>query len=219
MRIRSIAPLVVAALAGAILLLASSAPKAAAAPKPSTPDRLEEADARRAARKVAREFARSDDRVTTATVGDCKRRSERHIDCFAVDQGETSTTKTVCRLRVSVRMKNGSPSAKLASSKCQTTSFLMLSEADALAAMTETLSEITGRPVLIAAISRRSQESFVGIGEWTRTGPTGGGQKCSAILTATRRSLDLVSVSIDLPECIPPQSVNQQPPKGGGPIY
>jgi hypothetical protein len=227
MRIQSVAPLAAAALAGAMTLLAFSTPQAAAVaqgsgqakPKSPAPQHLEMADARRVARKVAREFARSDDRVTTAVVGECKRRSERHVDCFAVDQGESSTTKTVCHLRVSIRARDGSQGAKLASSQCRTTSLLTLTEADALAAMTETLREVTGRPVQIPAISRISQASFAGLGEWTRTGSSGGQQKCSAILTATRKSLNLVSASIDLPDCRPPQSGTQPPPKGGGPIY
>lgn len=229
MRIRLAAPLAVAALAGVLLL--PSPPKAAAVDfdrartgessgqatsAPPGSQRLEMDDARRIARKVARGFAQSDDRVTTAAVGDCKRRSEQRIDCLAVDQGASSTTKTVCRLRVSIRTKNGSPSAKLTSSQCQATSLLTLTEAEALAAMTATLSEVTGKSVLIPAISRRSQDSFSGIGEWTRTGATGSAQKCTAILTATRRSLTSVTVSIDLPEC----RGGTQPPKGGGgPIY
>jgi len=229
MRIRSVAPLAVIALAGALIVVPSLAQAARIGAGESqisargtsttaTSQPLEMADARRLARKVAREFARSDDRVTTAAVEGCRRRSAQHVDCVAVDRGESNTTQTVCRLRVSVRAKNGSPSARIASSACRTTSLLALSEADALAAMTGTLSEVTGRPVLIPAISRKSQSSFTGIGEWTRTGPTGGMQKCTAILTATRVSLNLVSVSIDLPACNPPQSVNQ-PPKGGGPVY
>jgi hypothetical protein len=225
MEIRWLAPSAAAVLAG-MLLLAPSPPKAAAmdqsperaTPTPPASQRLEMADARRAARKAARDFARSDDRVTTATVGDCKRRAEQRVDCVAIDRGKSSTTETVCRLRVSIRATDGNPSARITSSKCRTTSLLTLTEAEAVAAMTATLSEITGRPVRIPATERLSQVSFSGLGEWTRTGSNGGLQKCSAFLMATRKSLDLVSVSIDLPECSPPSGT---PPGkgGGGPIY
>ena len=175
-------------------------------------------DARRLAGKVAREFANSNSHVDTAVLGECKRRSERRVDCIATDRGESSATETVCHLRVTIRAKNGHPSAKLAHSNCRTADILTLSEADAVAAMTKTLREITGRPVLIAAIQRISPSSVAGLGQWTRFSETTGVlQKCSATLKATRLSPSLITVSIDAPECRPPEGAPSPP--GGGPIY
>jgi hypothetical protein len=238
MGIRLVAPIAVAALAG-VLLLAPSPPTAAAVDfdcadfsdqatcvgksgsSGAPPVRLEMADARRLARKVARQFANSNSHVDTAVLEECKRRGERRVDCLATDRGQSSATETVCRLRVTIRAKNGSPSAKLANSNCRTADILTLSEADALTAMTKTLREITGRPVLIAAIQRLSPSSLTGLGEWTRFSETAGVlQKCSAFLKATRQSASLITVSIDAPECRPPEGALPPPGKGGGgPIY
>jgi hypothetical protein len=235
MRIRSAAAPAIAALAGA-LLFAPSPPTTAAAnlgcadlsdqaicagktkSSGAAPVRLQMADARRLASKIAREFANSNKRVDTAVLEECKRHGEGRIDCLATVRGTSSATETVCRLQVTVRLKKGRPSAKLAQSNCRTADILSLSEADALAAMTKALREITGRPVLIAAIQRLSPSSLTGLGEWTRFSETGVLQKCSALLSATRKSPSSITVSIDAPGCNPPEDA-LPPPKGGGPIY
>ncbi len=178
-------------------------PGPAATPMAPPPFHLDKADARRAASKVAREFARSNDFVTTAVVGECRRRAQRRIDCFAVDKGESSTTKTVCHLRIEVRASNRHPYAELASSQCQTTSLLKLTATRARAALDEMASEIVGKPVAVAAIQRISTASFVGRAEWTRPGATGGSDNCTAFLEAELFAHDQVMVSVDLFSCEP----------------
>lgn len=178
-------------------------PEPAATPMAPPPYRLTKADARRAALKVAREFARSNDFVTTAVVGECRRRAQRRIDCFAVDRGESSTTKTACHLRISVRASNRRPYAELASSQCQTTSLLKLTAARARAALDAMASEIAGKPVAVAAIQRISATSFVGRAEWTRPGATDGSDNCITFLKAVLLAPDQVMASLDLFTCSP----------------
>ncbi|MGB7685159.1 MAG: excalibur calcium-binding domain-containing protein [Solirubrobacterales bacterium] len=178
-------------------------PGPAATPMPPPPYRLAKADARRAALKVAREFARSYDFVTTAVVGECRRRAHRRIDCFAVDRGESSSTRTVCHLRIAVRASNRHPYAELASSNCQTTSILKLTAARARAELDEMASEIAGKPVAVEALERASASSFHGIAHWTRPGATGGGEKCTAIMEATLRSPNAIQVFLGFFSCEP----------------
>ncbi len=178
-------------------------PGPAATPMAPPPYRLDKTDARRAAHKVAREFARSNDFVTTAVVGECRRRAQRRIDCFAVDRGESSTTKTACHLRIAVRGSNRHPYAELASSQCQTASLLTLTAARALVAISDGAKELLGVPVRIVGISRRSRGSFDALAEWTRPGTAGGIEKCTAFLKAVLFAHDRVIVSVDLFSCEP----------------
>ena len=256
MRIRSVAPLAVAALAGAMfLLLTPSPPKASAvdydcddfsdqataqeylrpgdpyfldvdsdgvaceglpcpcaekaqgsgktAPKPLPPYRLSMEDARRASRKAAREFAQSDGRVNAVFVGRCERRAERHVNCLAVDRGKSSIDKTVCHLRVVVLAGNRYPRAEVASSSCRTTSSLKLTEAQALAAIGEEMSKLTGAPVQIPGIQRISRTSFAAPVEWVRRNTIGAMERCSGIAEAQLRSSDNIGVSLLVFDCTP----------------
>ena len=248
MGIRLAMPIAVAAVAGAMLLTASSPPQAAATdldcddfsnqataqeylrpgdpyfldadndgvacedlPCPcvgkgkssgqatSAPRRLEMNDARRMARKVAREFAQSDGNLTTVTVGKCERRAEQHVNCLAVDSGKSDTTKTICHLRVAVR---GSQPlrAKLASNNCRTRSTLTLTEADALAAISAEMTELVAQPVRILGAERTSRISFTAVVEWTRPSQAGL-EKCSAIPEAKLWDRDRITVSIPAFDC------------------
>lgn len=164
---------------------------------------LAKADARRAARRIAREFARSEGDLTTAVVGECQRRAPHRIDCLAVSRGKTTTTRTACRLRIAVRATSGNPHAGLLSSNCRTASRLKLTEARALVALSEGAKELLGVPVQIVGIARASRESFNAIAEWTRPGATGGTDRCDGILAATLVSADFIRVSAELFSCRP----------------
>ncbi len=166
--------------------------------------RLAKADARRAAGKIAREFARSEDGVTRAVVAECQRRAPHRIDCLAVSRGKSTTTRTTCRLRIAVRATSRNPHAGLLSSKCQTKSSLKLTAADALAQFSEQMKEIIGQPVQIVAAERESRLGFRAIAEWTRPEATGGARSCRGFLTATLIAPpDLVEVSVLFLDCKP----------------
>ncbi|MGB7685158.1 MAG: hypothetical protein WBL45_05175 [Solirubrobacterales bacterium] len=203
------APVVLAALTG--LLMASPLPSQAAAPNPS-PDSLTKADARRAASRIAKEFARANDSVTSAAVGGCRRRAADRIDCLAVSQGNTTTTKTVCRLRIAVHATSGDPRAELLSSKCQTQSRFELTEAEALVTLLGKMKELVGQPVQVSALERASQTSFRARADWTRSEATGATSKCTALLTVTLRSPGVVELSVLVVDC----STGQAP---SPPIY
>ncbi len=204
MRIRFVAPAVLAALAG--LLMAAPVPSQAAAPDP-----LAKADARRAAREVAKEFARSNDSVNTAAVSGCRRRAADHIDCVALSRGSTATTTTACRLRIAVHATSGNPRAELLSSKCQTLSRFDLSEAEALVALLGKMRELIGQPVQISALERASQTSFRARADWTRPGATGGSSKCTALLAVTLRSPGVIELSVLVVDCSPPAGQSTPP--------
>lgn len=210
MRIRFVAPVVMAALTG--LLMAAPLPSQAAAPDPS-PDSLSKADARRAASKIAREFARANDSVTSAAVGGCRRRAADRLDCLAVSQGSTTTTKTVCRLRIAVHATNGNPRAELLSSKCETQSRFELTEAEALVALLGKMKELVDQPVQISAFERTSQTSFRARADWTRFGATERTSKCTALLTVTLRSPGVIELSVLVVDCNPPAGQAPSPPK------
>lgn len=84
------------------------------------PYRLTMAAARQAARPVARDFARRNPKVSSASLRGCGRITEQRIDCHAIGHGSTNTSETTCRLRIVVRAVNQRPKARLASSRCQT---------------------------------------------------------------------------------------------------
>jgi len=169
------------------------------------PYRLGIADARRATRKVAREFAQSDGRVTAVFVGQCQRRAMRHVNCLAVDRGNSSTTKTVCHLRVVVLAGSRYPLAEVASSSCRTASRLKLTVASALVAISEEMNELAGAPVQISGIERVSRITLAALIEWTRPSPAVGTEKCSAIAEATLFPNGIL-VSIATFDCLSPRA-------------
>jgi hypothetical protein len=209
MRIRFVAPAVVAALTG--LLMVAPLPSQAAAPNPSS-DSLAKADARRAASKVAREFARANDSVNSATVSGCRRRAADHVDCLAVGRGSTTTTKTVCRLRIAVQATSGNPRAEVLSSKCQTQSRFELTEAEALVALLGKMKELVDQPIQISALERASQTSFRARANWTRPGARGETSTCTALLTVTLQSPGVIELSVLVVDCSPPAGQAPSPP-------
>lgn len=174
-----------------------------AMPAPPPPYRLEKADARRAARKVASKFARRNPRVTTSAVGRCQRIAERRVDCLAVDRGRTSTSRTVCHLRIAVRAKNRHPDARLASSRCRTTSTLRLTATRARTALREKAAELAGKPVGISNLDRSSAISIRGVSEWSQPRQTGGRDECFAFMEATLTASDEVQVAVIEFSCEP----------------
>jgi Excalibur calcium-binding domain len=176
-------------------------------PKSTPPYRLSMQDARRTSRKAAREFAQSDGRVTAVFVGECQRRAERHVNCLAVDRGESKTNKTVCHLRVVVLAGSRYPRAKVASSRCRTTSRLKLTEAQALAAIGEEMSKLAGAPVRIPGIQRISRISFAASVEWTRSNALNAPENCSGLAEAKTWSQDHIGVSLLVFDCTPPRTM------------
>jgi hypothetical protein len=176
-------------------------------PKSTSPYRLSVENARRASRKAAREFAQSDGRVTAVFVGQCQRRAERHINCLAVGRGKSRTDKTVCHLRIVVLAGSRYPRAEVASSKCRTTSRLKLTEARALAAISEEIGKLAGAPVQIPGIQRTSRISFAGGVEWTRPNALHATlERCSGIAEARLWSQEGLAVSLLAFDCLPPRA-------------
>lgn len=89
-------------------------------PPPPPPYRLTKAAARHAAGEVLGTFVRRNPRVTVGSLGSCSRLAERRVDCHGSARGNTTTTKTTCRLRIAVRAVNRHPKARLASANCRT---------------------------------------------------------------------------------------------------
>ncbi len=208
MRIGFVAPAVLAVLTG--MSIAAPLPSQAAVPSPS-PGHLTKADARRAASKIAQDFARADDSVNTAAVGGCRRRAADRVDCLAVSRGNTTTTETVCRLRIAVRATSGNPRAELLSSKCQTQSRFELTEAEALVALIGKMRELVAQPVQISAFERASQTSFRARADWTRPGASGT-SRCTALLTVTLRGPGVIELSVLVVDCNPPAGQATSPP-------
>jgi hypothetical protein len=93
------------------------------APAPPPPYHLKMGTARSLAREVARKFTGRNPKVGVSRLGTCRRRGERRIDCLAAVRGETSRSRTTCRLRIRVTAVDRHPKAALASSNCRTDRF------------------------------------------------------------------------------------------------
>lgn len=88
-------------------------------PAPS-PYHLKMGTAKSLAREVARKFTRRNPKVSVSSLGTCSRRGERRVDCLATARGETSSSRTTCRLRIRVTAVDRHPKAALASNNCRT---------------------------------------------------------------------------------------------------
>jgi hypothetical protein len=93
------------------------------APAPPPPYHLKMGAAKRLALQVARKFTRRNPKVSVTRLNGCHRQGERRIRCLATARGETSTSRTSCRLRIRVRAVNRKPRASLSSSNCHVESF------------------------------------------------------------------------------------------------
>jgi hypothetical protein len=93
--------------------------------QPSTPPpyRLKMGTARSLAREAARRFTRRNPKVSVSSLGACSRKGERRIDCLATARGETSSSRTTCRLRIRVTAVDRHPKGALAASSCRTDRF------------------------------------------------------------------------------------------------
>jgi hypothetical protein len=94
-----------------------------ATPPPPPPYHLKMSTARNLARQVARKFTRRNPKVSVSSLGACRRRGERRIDCLATARGESSSSRTTCRLRIRVTAVDRHPKAALGFSNCRTTRF------------------------------------------------------------------------------------------------
>jgi hypothetical protein len=161
------------------------------------PYRLPKAAARRAARSVGLKFVRRNPRVSSLTMGACRRLGERRIDCRATARGRTSTTKTTCRVRVAVRAVNRRPKARLAASRCGTRSTLKLTAAQARSALLSRGAELAGKRPALGFLERNSAISFMGMAEWTRRLSTASPrEECLALMEANLTPSRQIRVSV-----------------------
>jgi hypothetical protein len=178
-----------------------------AKPPPPPPYHLKKAAARNAALQIVRKFARQRSRVDQAEVGICERRGERRVVCFATAVGESSTSRTLCHLRVNVRAVNRHPEATLTRARCSTRATALLTAARANGALRARGAEIAGKPVALGVLERRSRTSFRGIVEWTQRAPAPPPLKtkeeCFALMEAALTSSNQVRVAVIETGCEP----------------
>lgn len=174
-------------------------------PPPPPPYHLKKSAARHASWLVVRSFVRRRPMVDRAQVGICERRGERLVVCFATAEGETSSSRTLCHLRVLVRAVNRHPQAVLVRARCATRSTAMLTAARANSALRARGAEIAGKPVALGFLERQSRTSFLGTAEWTqRPVGTASREECFALLEAKLTSSNQVSTRVIETGCEPP---------------
>jgi Excalibur calcium-binding domain len=166
-------------------------------PPPPPPYHLSMTAARHAARGVLRKFIHRSARVTTGSLGICKRRAERLIQCPAAARGETATSRTTCHLRITVQAVNRHPKARLSSSHCSTRSTALLTAARARSAILARGKELAGKRVAIGLLERQSRTSFYGTAEWVAVHePTAPREECFALIEARLTSSQRVATSL-----------------------
>lgn len=167
------------------------------APPPPPPYHLKMSTARSLAKQVMRKFTRRNPKVSVSSLGSCRRRGERRISCLATASGETSSSRTTCRLRIRVTAANRHPDADLASSNCQTKSTLKLTASRAADAIRARGAELAGKPVALGVFERLSSLSFLGAVEWTQRPPGGTSrEECFAVMEASMNSSRQVRVEL-----------------------
>lgn len=169
----------------------------APAPPPPPPYHLKMGTARSLARHVARKFTRRNPKVSVSSLGACRRRGERRITCTATARGESSSSRTTCRLHIRVAAVNRHPEATLASSNCQTKPTLVLTASRAAAAIRANGAELAGKPVGLGFLERLGSTSFIGLVEWTQrpSGPSSR-EECFATMEASMSSSKRVRVEL-----------------------
>ncbi len=95
----------------------------APAPPPPPPYHLKMSTARALAKHVTKKFTRRNRKVSVSQLGSCRRSGERRINCLATARGESSNSRTTCRLHIRVTAVDRHPKATLASSNCRTNRF------------------------------------------------------------------------------------------------
>jgi hypothetical protein len=93
------------------------------APPPPPPYHLKMGTARSLAKQVAKKFTRRNPNVSVSRLGSCNRSGERRINCLATARGESSNSRTTCRLRIRVTAVDRHPKATLGFSNCRTNRF------------------------------------------------------------------------------------------------
>lgn len=158
-------------------------------PPPPPPYHLKISAARSLAKQVAKRFTRRNPKVSVSRLGSCSRSGERRINCLATARGESSTSRTTCRLHIRVTAVDRHPKARLASSSCQTRSTLKLTASRAASALRTKGAELAGKPVGLGYLERLSATSFIGSVEWTQrlSGPTSR-EECFATMEASMDS-------------------------------
>ncbi len=178
-----------------------SVPAASPPPPPPPPYRLGKGAAKAAAKRVARRFVQRNAQVDSLAFGGCGRLATRRIDCHLTARGSTPLERTTCQLRVTVGAKNRHPVARLASTRCQTESLLLLTYARAKQAMLEAANPIAGKRVSIF-LTRINRLEFEGRAEWGQPGPTPGRpENCSLELFAELLPSDEVRALVGEPAC------------------
>lgn len=153
---------------------------------PPPPPKLSKATARRAAERKARKYARRSSRVGGVDLRGCGRVSRHRIDCRFLARDRNGARITSCRLRVIVRGKGRAAKARLASARCRSR-VIMLGYGRARAALQTTADRIAGKRVTDLTLKRLGFSLFVGLGEWTRTSPTGRPQACLVEMTIEQK--------------------------------
>lgn len=131
---------------------------------PPKPPRLSKAAARRAARGKATRFARGHG-VGLPALKRCGRKSRYRVECRFIARRQTVNRRIVCRVRVVVRGKGGSASAR-ARGRCRST--LVLSFTRAMEAIRREGAAVARMPVALVAIQRVNLRTIGGTVEWSR---------------------------------------------------
>jgi hypothetical protein len=124
----------------------------------------------------------------------CHRLSRHRIDCRFVARGETSTLRTICHLKVTVRGEGHDASAKNRRPRCQTREVAVLTLARAKPALQAEANRIAGKRVAVYAIVRLNSLSFSGQAEWTQVSSTGASQLCSVELLVEQLPSKVIQV-------------------------
>jgi hypothetical protein len=160
------------------------------------PYRLQKSAARRAARQVARRFTRRNPHVDRTRMGACSRLGERRVNCRATARGETTSSRTLCHLRIAVRAVDRHPTASLVSSRCQTHALRLLTATRAANAVRSKGSELAGKRVALGYLERIDRVAFHGTAEWTQPSSTGSAEECFAFMEAALANSGAVRVTV-----------------------
>ncbi|HWO83772.1 MAG TPA: excalibur calcium-binding domain-containing protein [Solirubrobacterales bacterium] len=167
------------------------------APPPPPPYHLKMGTARSLAKQVVRKFTRRNPKVRVSRLGSCDRSGERRINCLATARGESSTSRTTCRLHIRVTAADRHPKARLASSSCQTRSTLKLTASRAATALRTRGAELAGKPVALGYLERLSSTSFIGSVEWTqRIAGSTSREECFATMEAAMDSAKRIHLEL-----------------------
>jgi hypothetical protein len=169
-------------------------------------DHLSMASARRSARATAWDVARRNRAVNSVKLSSCSRRAVDRVDCLALDRGSTSTLKTTCSVRVSVRAVGGRPKALLDHVSCENQRLALLRNTEAREAILALGREIAGQEVVLASVARTSRVEFAGNVAWTPgSASLGPRELCVVYLRAALVGEDVQVQASDSPRCASPR--------------